>query len=291
MVRIGRSWALAKTSLGVIKRDKELILFPLISAFVVGLMLASWVSVLFFTGSYRFFEGLGTTNGRYAVYVMIFAFYLAAHVVVLYFNSALVGAAMVRLNGGDPTLGDGIRAANARLGRIVAWAIIGGTVGYVLRLLSQRGGLALRIAVWLVGAVWSVATFFVLPVLIFEDIGPIQAIRRSASLFRRTWAESLVGPLALGLVFFLFGLLGLLGPLVGLALGSRAALIVGFGAAIVYWLTLGVVASAAQGVLVAALYRYATTRQVPPGFDQGEMANPFFPKSRRGRKMATYRGY
>lgn len=200
-------------------------------------------------------------------------------------------AAMVRLEGRDPRLMDGIRAANARIGKILAWAILGGTVGYALRVLSQRSGLAGKIVVAILRALWGVATFFVIPVLIFEDLGPIKAIRRSLSLFRRTWVETMVGPLALGLVFLALGLVGLIAPVVGLIIGTRLAILVGIAALLVYWVALGIVASAAQGVLVTALYRYATLHQVPPGFDQGQMGNPFSLRSRKGRRISTYRGY
>lgn len=293
MGRIGASWSLAKASMGVILQDKELLLFPLASAATIVLIFISFFSAIFLTGTYRFFTGflstMGETYGRYVLVAVIFLFYLAAHFIALYFNCALVGAAMVRLEGRDPMLMDGIRAANARIGKILAWAILGGTVGYALRVLSQRSGLAGKIVVAILGALWGVATFFVIPVLIFEDLGPIKAIRRSLSLFRRTWVETVVGPLALGLIFFLLGLLGLLGPLVGLLVGTRVALLVGFGVALVYWLALGIVASAAQGVLVTALYRYATLHRVPPGFDEGQMTRPFFPKFRRGRRTTSYR--
>jgi hypothetical protein len=206
---------------------------------------------------------------------LYFVFYLLASFVVLYFNSAVVAAAAIRLEGHDPTLGQGLRAANARIVKVFAWAVVAATVGLALRAISERFGFLGRIIAGALGLAWGLAAFFVIPVLLFEDVGPLEAVRRSSSLFKKTWGETVVGSLGLGLIFVLFGLLGLGGPILGVLLGGRSGLLVGFAVAVVYWLALALVASAAQSVLVAALYRFATTGQIPSGFPRRDLAMPF----------------
>ena len=107
--------------------------------------------------------------------------------VIIYFNAALVGAAMVRLAGGTPTLGDGFRLANSRLPQIAGWALISATVGLILQILrsQSRDNFVGQIALSVVGGVWAYLTFFVVPVLVAEQTGPISAIKRSSSLFKR----------------------------------------------------------------------------------------------------------
>jgi hypothetical protein len=261
MGRLGRGWRLAKVSLGVLRQDKELIVFPLISLLVTGVLWGSWVYAALIVPP-PFIQDLP----QWAYYGLFFLFYVLAFFIGVYFNSALVGAASTRLQGGNPTVRDGFRAANAHLRNIFAWSLLAATVGLALRVLAERSGMVGRIITGIIGLAWSLATFFVVPVLVLEGVGPVEAIHRSASLFRKTWGETIVGSLGLGLIFFLLGLLGIVGPLIGFLLGGVTGLLVGIAAAVVYWLILGLVATAARAVLVTALYRFATTGEVPDAF-------------------------
>ena len=140
-----------------------------------------------------------------------------------------------------------------------------------------------------VGVAWTIVTYFVVPVLIYEKVGPWKAVKRSASILRKTWGEALVGNLGLGVIFFLFALVGILiivlsrvlHVLVALALvlgalsGSLTVILVAVAIAVVFWIVLAIVYSAAQSVLVAALYRYATTGQVSEEFQGVSFATPF----------------
>jgi hypothetical protein len=179
-----------------------------------------------------------------------------------------MAAAMIRLNGGNPTISDGLKVANENLRRIAGWALVSATVGLLLRAIAERFGWVGRIIAGIAGAAWGVVTYLVVPVLIFEKIGPWAAVKRSGSLLRQTWGEAAGGYLTLGGIFLLLALPGLLFILLGAVLGSGIGVIVGLAIAIVYWLILALLGSAAQSILVTALYRYATTGKVGFGFPQ-----------------------
>lgn len=270
MGRIGRGWRLARVSLGILRADKELLLLPMASLIITGVVWGSWVYAAFFA-----LPRWVVTLPVWAYYGLYFVFYLLASFVVLYFNSAVVAAAAIRLEGRDPTLRQGLQAANARIVKVFAWAVVAATVGLALRAISERFGFLGRIIAGALGLAWGLATFFVIPVLLFEDVGPLEAVRRSSSLFKKTWGETVVGSLGLGLIFVLFGLLGLAGPILGVLLGGTSGVLVGLAIAVVYWFALALVASAAHSVLIAALYRFATTGQIPSGFPRRELAMPF----------------
>jgi len=91
-------------------------------------------------------------------------------------------------------------------------------------------------------------------------------------LLRQTWGEAAGGYLSLGGIIVLLALPALLAPLLGFLLGGVIGLVVGLGIAVVYWLILGLVGSAAQSILVTALYRYATTGKLGFGFPQDLLA-------------------
>jgi hypothetical protein len=274
--RFARSWELVKASAAVLRADKELLVFPLLSLLCTLVVAASFVVPAAFAG---LFADLRHGTAPVAFWLLTFVFYVVQYAVIFYFNSALVAAATIRLAGGDPTLSDGFRAANARLPAILGYALIAATVGMVLRALQERAGLIGRWIVGLIGVAWTVASFLVVPVLVNERVGPVDAVKRSAELLRTTWGENLVGNLGLGFVFgaAVFAVVMLGGGLVVLAATQGAG----------YWvlapialtaaalLLLGLLQAALQGVYSAALYRYAATGEGGAGFDQALITDAF----------------
>jgi len=256
--RIGNSWALLKASVAVLRADKELIVFPIVSTIAVVLVTASFAVPMFFAG---FVDTLIKGNARVLGYIVGFAFYVVQYFVIIMANSALVGAALIRLRGGDPTVGDGIRIAFQHIGVILAYALISATVGQILRALSERGKTLGRIISSIGGMAWNLATYLVVPVLVVEDVGPLEAVKRSANHLKRTWGEQIAGNFGLGAIFGLAVLLVFLIaiPLFYVAITSEAiALIVAAGVFLVLALVfLGLIHSTLNGIYVAALYRYA----------------------------------
>ncbi len=195
-----------------------------------------------------------------------------------FFQTALVGAAMIRLDGGDPTFGDGLRIAFARLPKIIVYALIAATVGMILRWISERAGIVGQIIGGILGFAWSVATFLVVPVLVVENVGPLEAIKRSTGYLKRTWGEQLIGNVGIGLVF------GLLTMLVIFAGGAllfflfQASVTLGLIGVVALILLVGVLAligSALSGIFTASVYRYATKGDGGSMFNNQVLATAF----------------
>ncbi len=264
-LRIG--WQLTKVSLSILRREKGLILLPFLSLLTTGV---AWI--LFFLGIFFFVPNPTNPFGSVFFYAGLAVVYFITFFVSIYFNAAVMGAAMIRLNGGDPTISDGLKVANENLRRIAGWALLSATVGLILRAIAERAGIIGRIIAGFAGAAWGVITYLVVPVLIFEKVGPWAAVKRSGSLLRKTWGEAMGGYFSLGAIFILLALPGLLLLIGGVAIGGIAGLLVGAGIAVVYWLILGLLGAAAQSILVTALYRYATTGKLGFGFPEGLLA-------------------
>ena len=278
MDRIRRSITLTKASLGVLRSDKELLVFPLLSFFALVVALAifaiPFISIVVATGSSE------NTRGNPVLFVLFFAFYLLAHVIAYFFNTALIGAAMIRLDGGDPTIADGLRIAVKRFPTILVYALLAATVGYALRAIARRAGLLGGLVVGAIGLSWNLATFLVLPVLAAEGVGPIEAIKRSAGLLRRTWGESLVGSFGIGLIFGLLFVGGaILGGFVIAAAASISTTLLAVAIVVVVLAlgVLGLIAAAVNGIYAASLYRYATTGNAGLGFSSETLASTFGP--------------
>ncbi len=264
--RLSIGWQLTKVSLGVLRREKGLILLPFLSLLMTG---AAWV--LFFVSIF-FVSPPADAFGSWLFYVGLAVVYFVTFFVSIYFNAAVMGAAMIRLNGGDPTISDGLKVASENVRRIAGWALLTATVGLILRLISERSGILGRIVVGVAGAAWGIVTYLVVPVLIFEKIGPWAAVKRSGSLLKQTWGEAAGGYFTLGAIFVLLALPGLLLILLGAVFGGLPGLLVAGAIAVVYWLILGLVGAAAQSILVTALYRYATTGELGFGLPRNLVA-------------------
>src|SRR5204862_4987744 len=264
-LRIG--WQLTKVSLGILRKEKGLIVLPFLSLLLTG---AAWFVFLI---TIFFFTAIPTNPfGYWLFYAGLAVVYFVTFFVSIYFNAAVMGAAMIRLNGGDPTISDALKVATEILRRIAGWALLSATVGLILRAIAERAGIIGRIIAGFAGAAWGVITYLVVPVLIFEKVGPWAAVKRSGSLLRKTWDEAMGGYFSLGAIFILLALPGLLLLIGGVAIGGIAGLLVRAGIAVVYWLILGLLGVAAQSILVTALYRYATTGKLGFGFPESLLA-------------------
>jgi Family of unknown function (DUF6159) len=273
--RLSRSWELIRASGALLRRDKELLLFPFFAAIAMLLVSASFIVPLFVSGA---FERFGESPDA-AFLVILFLFYLSQYFVIFFFNSALVGAAMIRLEGGDPTVRDGLRIASSRIVQILGYAAIAATVGLILRAIEERAGFIGRWIAGLLGVAFTVATFLAVPILVSRDIGPVDAVKESAALLKKTWGENIIGNAGMGLVFFLFyaGVIGI-GMLfvVGAAqTGSATLVVLAMAILVLAFIALALVQTALQGVYSAALYRYATDGEAGAAFSDVLVAEAF----------------
>jgi hypothetical protein len=278
MERIRRSWDLVKSSWGVLRADKELMLYPVASGIVTFVAVALVFLVWLGSGGLDRFsdESFGLLD-----LVLLYIFYFVVSTVVIFFNSALIAAANIRLEGGDPTLSDGFRIAVSHLPAILGWAAIAATVGLILQALRERGGTVGAIVSLIGNMAWSLITFLVVPILVVEGVGPIEAIKRSASLLRKTWGEQIVGNFSIGLVIGLAFLAVLvLGGLGVFVLFSLATVLGVLGVVILVagLILLALVGSTLSGIFNIALYRYAVGKDSGEFFPQETLAGAFRPK-------------
>ncbi len=278
--RFSRSWTLVKASGSVLMADKELLVFPAVSA--VALVVVSAGFALPFFGL-KGLDALSTEGQPLSAGLLLlgFVYYLCQYFVMFFFNTALVGAALMRLGGGAPTLGDGLQIAASRTWPILGYAFIAATVGVILRLIQERVGFIGQLIVGLLGIGWTLATFMVVPVLAARDVGPVEAVKESAELLKRTWGENVIGQaglgLAFGFIYFATIVCGVLLVVFAAATQSGVlivlALIVAIGAA----LAIALVHTALSGIYSAALYRYANDDTGTTGFDQQALKSAFAP--------------
>jgi hypothetical protein len=248
--RLSNGWTLTKTSLKIIKENKTLLFFPILSTTSLILILVSFFYGLFSFGGESFWEALANEQVSEAMlYLIVFAFYLINYFIIIFFNAALIHCAIKILNDEKTSLGDGINFARSRIVRILMWSTVSATVGMILNVI-QNSGKPGEIISAIIGFAWSIMTFFVLPIIIYEDKGVFESIKASIQLMKDKWGESLAANTSLGF-FHLLGIIlailvsFLLGPILG---GWSFA----FGFAIIC--VVSAIFSAAKTIFVAAIY-------------------------------------
>ena len=262
LTRLSNSWELVKASAAVLRADKELVVFPIISTIGVLLVTISFILPMIFAGVLDSLISGEAGNINILSFIIAFLFYLAQYFVIIFANAALVSAAMIRLRGGDPTVGDGFRIAFDHFGSIFGYALIASTVGTILNSLARRSNTLGRIAVSLIGLAWNLATFLVVPVLVAEEVGPFEAVKRSALLLKKTWGEQIVGNLSIGGVFGLLTfvvIVLIVAPSLYLmvTINNPVILVVMAILLVVSLVLIGLVNSTLSGIYAAAVYRFA----------------------------------
>ncbi|MEA2528216.1 MAG: hypothetical protein QOF73_5443 [Thermomicrobiales bacterium] len=281
MSRLSNSWRLVKASWAVLRSDKELIIFPIVSGIATLIVFALFAVPLWISGYFDRLEE-DANGAKVSGFIVLFAMYVVLYTIINYCNAALVGAALIRLGGGDPTARDGFKIASQHMGPIVGYALIGATVGVALQALRERAGFLGQLVAWLGQTAWNITTFLVIPVLVVEGIGPIEAVKRSASLLKRTWGEQIVGNAGIGLVFGLIAVGALLagGALVvaAAATGVLALIVLAVLIAAAAFAAIIAVGAALKGIFTAALYRYAAEGQTDSYFASDLVKSAFSPK-------------
>jgi hypothetical protein len=273
-----RSWEIVKQSFAVLRKDKELVLFPIISGVATFLLLAAFMAPAWLL------SGAGESGQveGFWFYLFFFIFYFAASFVVIFFNTGLIACAQIRFSGGDPTFADGIRYASQHLGSILGWSIISASVGLILKAIRERGGLVGAIAAGIMDVAWNLITFFVIPVMIFERMGVFASIKKSSGLFRKTWGENMVVRFSVGLIFFLLGLVGIAPIALVAATRSLPIIVIVSVVVVLYWAALAIMSAALTGIFSVALYNYASTGALPAVYSQDLVVGAFQPKRKRG---------
>lgn len=267
---LSRSWEFAKDSYGVLWRCKRLLVFPVLSTTAALLVSASFLLPLWGSGT---LEGwLAAAEGEEesmppAAYVVAFVFYFCNYFVIVFFNAALIASSQRYLQNGEASVGYGLRLAGRRLGPILGWALVSAVIGVVLRAIETAHERVGQVVAAILGMAWSALTFFVVPVIVLEGVGPAAAFKKSVATLKSTWGTALVGNFSLGLLGFLLMLpIVLVAVLVGMGLagGMSPPLGVFLLACCGVLLVIAAAAtSAADVIFKGLLYTYATGRELP----------------------------
>ena len=231
--RLSNGWTLAMNSFKVLKENKQLIIFPVLSGISLVLIMGSFVLVFLSANGWSFENA--EDSGTIGNYLYLFLFYLVNYFIVVFFNMALIHCTRLYFRGEEVSINAGLRFSLSRIGTIFSWSVFAAIVGTILRIIQEESGIIGKIITGIIGIVWNIATFFVIPVIAYEDLGPIAAFKRSSQLMKQKWGESLGATFSFGLIQFLamivlviplFFIGNLIHPIGGIALAIMGVFII-----------------------------------------------------------------
>lgn len=267
--RFRASYLLFKESFRFVWSDKEMLLVPIIAS-VFQLLLIGVALIFVIIPSGIFLESEVETTNSAVQYAYIFIFYVISAFTIACAQAIVTHIVYVRAHGGDATLWSGIKVAGKHSFSLFVWACITSTVGIVLRAIAERSSLFVKIFTMLAGAVWSVLTYFVVAAIVVDNKSVFSAIGHSGGVFKRTWGETFVSNISLGLTFFAFYMalfLTFIGVLFVFGMGPVVLLV--SGAIFIVVMLVSILLSSVLGsVLRTLLYVYASEQIVPANFNR-----------------------
>jgi len=272
--RLSNGWKIAMNSFKVLQANKQLIIFPILSGIALLLVIASFFTGMLAYSGWDFdnMEELGTVT----TYFLVFLFYIANYFVIVFFNMALIHCTRLYFHGEEVTVRKGLQFSMSRVGAIFSWAVFAAVVGTILKAIQENSGIVGKIITGIIGIVWNIATFFVVPVIAYENLGPLQAFKRSSQMMKEKWGESLAATFSLGLIQFILMIgVGVLLFMVGYIIHPLAGIILAITGA---FLVVAII-SATQTIFVSAVY-HNITNDPTTHFSQ-QMIDDLFQEKRR----------
>ena len=274
---MARGWRLTKVAWALIRRDPTMVSIALMGA---GCGLAGAAAIFYFSG---YFSSPTHSQGDLALAAIIALYPLTF--LSVFFNVALAAAAAASFAGRPIGLREALGISWGRVGRIAQWSLLAAGVGLVLEQIASRIPGAGRLASWLLGAAWSLATIFAVPLLALEGTGPLETAKQSVHLIRSKWGEGITGLASIGIwTVFVMVPVGILFG-VGVAIRNQdgtagAALI---AVAVGGILLVSAFSLATRQVFSVALYRYASVASNTGGFAAADLEEPFRRRGSRDR--------
>ncbi len=273
----------------VLKDDKSLALYPLISTITALVIMATFavpvVTMFLHTSTTYGLDGSPHPNASLDPmgWVLVGLGYFALTYVGIFCNAALIYAANEHLTGTGPgTLASGFAGASKKAGAILPWAILSSTVTVVLRMIEQRSGLLGRIVISIVGIMWTLLTYLVVPIIVLEEVSTGKAISRSSQMFKRTWGENVVGNMGFGLFSVFAALIAFAIMTMGFMTGTAVIAISAVALAVLFLCVAVQVIAAMSGIYRVALYRYAVDGVAPSAYATIDFQGAFRPKKKGG---------
>jgi len=290
--RMKTGWMLFKQSLAIIKNNPGLSRYVIISTLItIGVSLLFIMLFVFdyLNGQRLSYDGVDS-DGEATFYptllgfIVIIIWAVLQATITFYYATGLSSHALSMFRGQTTTYKESMKVAWSKIGSIITFALITVAVSYLINLLQR-----IRFVGWIlskiIGAVWSLATSFAVPLIADKNLSGLQATKESMGLFKQTWGETITSRVSLGGLFFLIYYLIALPVFIGLVVGLSMLIgpvgaFIAVALFIVGVIVMSVIEALATNILNVALYYYAQYKVIPPNFSPELLASVFSAKKK-----------
>ncbi len=260
--RLSSGWTITMNSFSILKKNKQLIIFPVLSGISLLLVIGIFITGMFAAAGWDIDSIY--TDEPIVNYALVFGFYVVNYFVIVFFNMALIHCSKLYFQGEEVSVSAGLKFSMSRIGAILSWALFAATVGTILKAIQENTGIVGKIITGFLGIVWGVTTFFAVPVIAYENLGPMAAFKRSTQMMKEKWGESLSATFSLGLIKFIAFLI-LAVPIYLITV--QLSVIVGISLAVIAGFLVFSIFSAAETIFISSVY-HNITGNIDDHFDQ-----------------------
>ena len=263
------SYLLVTESFELLKKDKEVMWFPVLAA-CSNLLIVLICGVIFLLFIWRADPSTlqaiknsqnaqvqNSVGANILVYACLFVLYLIGAFISAFFQAGLVTIVHGRINGNDLTLRDGVNHAKQNAKKIFMWSLLAATVGIILQFIANRSKWIGRIVAYFLGAAWNIITFFIVPVLVLENLTIKDSVGRSANIFKKTWGETLIMNFSTGLFFSFVFVVALILYIATWFSANMYIIVISSILFVVFTVLLSILSSTLQAIFRVVLYEYA----------------------------------
>lgn len=278
--------SLVKQSLSILRREKKLFIFSIMSTLLTFATLIAAIIPLTEIESAAWKKGGAVSFKTFCIFfAILFACFLIMNVTALLCAAALIACGLKKLKGEPWTLADGFRAMGKNFYKLYRWQSTGNILGTGIRLYAYWADDWKEKRVYktlLAGQRWAIAITLIIPVIVAEELKPYDALERSAALMQKTWGEgskTLTSYIRYTGKLFLLRILILLPALIGFLLGDKTLLIIGTIISAASFITITIINNAAQIFFIAALYLFAIGVDISQYYDSAMLKKAFQPRN------------
>ena len=266
--RIRTGWQLTKAAVGIIRQDKEMVVYPILT--IAAILLLATLFFFIALASDLAASLAAPSFTKVTFYLFIALFLVAAYTISIFFEGAVIASTLQRCEGKNPTIASGLRAPTRRIHQLVLWAIIMTVVAVFIQIVRNLGKgksrgaqVASNVGATTFQTAWRLLSFFVIPIILFENTSVFPALARSKQLFVKTWGENISAQVTTSALFILLAFVGVVPLLFAIFLGGETLLQIALVLFSLYLIALIIITTTINGILVALLYAYATHRKIP----------------------------
>jgi hypothetical protein len=273
MGKFSSSLALVKLAFKIIIKEKELLVYSILSGLASIAVFISFFIFLFGLSFSGVIPAETEGGGLSLVLEFVFSllFYFVLTFVALFFNTAIITSVDRIVRGEENSFGDGIKSAFSNIGIIFKWALVSAFVSTILKMIQNRVPFIAKIVIGIVGIAWNLATYFAFPVMLFKKTGPMDALKQAPGLFKKGWGEAVIMNIGTGfcfmiMFFILFGISAVV-VILGIVTGMTFLVFIAGISLALGFILLILLSTTTDAVIKTLLYIYVDKESLPEYVD------------------------